>query len=157
MMAEITITDGNLNNIQVDGNSAGDIFNAATHNPEATSDIKAAVIAVVDGLKQQVTDAQQNTVDVATLQEQVTELQQSLTNATAALTAMTKDRDRWAKDNNDLRNAQAMYLTNTEAAQEALRQMRIGMTKAEILNAVEQLKALGVDVTGIEAVIGGAG
>lgn len=83
------------------------------------------------------------------------DLQQNLTNATAALTAMTTERDKWAKDNADLRNAQAMYLTNTTAAQEAFKQLQIGMTSAAILNAAGQLKALGVDVAGIEAAVGG--
>lgn len=97
--------------------------------------------------------------EITALTEQVAELQSqaSLSEQVATLTQqladMTKDRDKWARDNTDLRNAQAMYLTNTEAAQTALKQMQVQMTSAAMLNLVEQLRGLGVDASGVATAI----
>lgn len=46
-MATVTITAGDIDNIQIDGNSAGDIFTAAANHPEALADIKAAVSSLI--------------------------------------------------------------------------------------------------------------
>lgn len=47
MMATVTITAGDIDNIQIDGNSAGDIFTAAENHPEALADIKAALSSLL--------------------------------------------------------------------------------------------------------------